>query len=165
MKKIKCTLATLDKAIDYLDKYEKSLDKKNRKFLESLANDGADLALGNFMSAQYDGDFDVATNIEFDGNSKVYVNVIGDKVAFIEFGTGAMYPDIHPNADEEWMQHGSWSLGSHGMGHWADTSGWFYAVSDGVYNHTYGNPANMCIYYATRGLEREVVNKAKEAFG
>lgn len=164
-KAIRCTLATLSKAINALESYEKSLESKNQRLLHEVADAISGEASARFDAAQYDGNYSVVMKTEFYGDSRSYVVAEGDKVAFIEFGTGGKYPDIHPNATEPWMEHSSWSLGAYGKGHWDSPHGWFFESEDGKYEHTYGNPANMCLYYSVRSVERKIPDIAKEVFG
>lgn len=164
-KRIKCTLGTLGKAIDALESYQKKLKEKQRQMLEIAADSASADALNRFDTAQYDGDFSISVYKEMENAKTAFVVAEGDEVAFIEFGTGARYPDIHPNATEPWMEHGSWSLGEYGKGHWSDPQGWFYDQGDGTYKHTYGNPANMCLYYTAREIEKRIPDIAKEVFG
>lgn len=161
---IKCKLSNIDKAIKALDAYEKSLDRKKQELLSRVADVGVAKAQTSFQSAQYDGDNNVTVEKSFDASS-VYVVASGNAVAFIEFGTGAMYPDIHPNQSEGWMEHGSWSMSALGKGHWNSGYGWWYEIDDGLYKHTYGNPANMCLYWTAREMERKSYEIAKEVFG
>ena len=158
--KIRCTLATLDKAIAELDKYEKSLKPKKQQLLERVADDGVNEAQYRFMYAEYDGDYSVSVDKEM-GQDAMYVTAYGDAVAFIEFGSGAYYPDEHPNATEPWMRHGSWSLSEQGKGLWDAEHGWYYAPN----MHTYGNPANMCMYNAGKVMRERTFDIAKEVFG
>lgn len=164
MRKIKCTLSTLQDAIDALGDYERKLDQKNKQMLDKIADVGVNTAEYRFASAEYDGDYSVSVDKETD-ESTVYVVASGDAVAFIEFGTGFYYPDDHPLATQPWMQHGSWSMSEHGKGHWDDENGWWYDSGGGKSVNTYGNPANMCMYNSAVDMKSRAVDIAKEVFG
>lgn len=163
--KIRCTLSTIDKAIAELDKYEKSLKQKNQQMLDKIADAGVSEAQYRFMYAEYDGDYTISVDKEMGDESTMYVTATGNAVAFIEFGTGAYYPDEHPNATEDWMRHGSWSTSAYGKGHWDAPHGWWYEVEEHVYRNTFGNPANMCMYNAAKVMRDKEVNIAREVFG
>ena len=161
MTTIKCTLSTLGAAINALNEYEKSLPEKNRKFLDGLSDIGVVSETNNFNQAQYDGERSIDVGKDWESESKVYVVASGESVGFIEFGSGAAYPDSHPKAEQDWMKHGSWSDSEFGKHHWKDENGWYYAHG----RKSHGNPANMCIYYAAREMERNIVKTAREVFG
>lgn len=161
MRKIRCTLGTIDKAIDALESYKKSLQQKQRKMLDRIADVASESTQAGFNGATYDGDYSVSVFKEFEDDATVYVVADGEAVAFIEFGTGAVFPDSHPNATEDWMQHGAWSLSPQGKGLWDSEDGWYYAHG----KKTRGNPANMCLYNAARDAESQVARIAKEVFG
>lgn len=164
MRKIKCTLSTLQDAIDALGDYERKLDQKNKQMLDKIADVGVNTAESGFMSARYDGERSITVNKQFEG-SAVYVVASGEAVAFIEFGTGASFPDEHPLSTQPWMRHGSWSTSEMGKGHWDEKRGWWYDIGDGEYANTHGNPANMCMYNAAVDMKSRAVDIAKEVFG
>jgi hypothetical protein len=164
VRKIKCTLSTLQTAIDALDDYDRKLNQKNKRMLDEIADVGVGTAQSRFASAQYDGYYSISVDKEMK-ESTVYVVANGDAVAFIEFGTGFYYPDDHPNATQAWMRHGSWSMSEHGKGHWDNENGWWYDSGDGEYVNTYGNPANMCMYNAAADMKSRAVDIAREVLG
>jgi hypothetical protein len=163
VKKIKCTLSTIQDAIDALDKYERKLQQKNRQFLDKLSDVGVKTAESGFMSAQYDGEYSITVSKQFE-ESTVYVVASGEAVAFIEFGTGIYYPDEHPFATQPWMRHGSWSTSEMGKGHWDDKRGWWYDTGGGEYVNTHGNPANMSFYNAAVDMKSRARETAMEVF-
>lgn len=170
--KIRCTLATLDKAINALDRYQKSLPKKNHEMLEKLAELGSDKAISEFGSAFYDGENDVDVGVDWFGNDTVEIVAKGDAVAFIEFGTGTVYTTpVHPVAS---------ITGLVGRGEFGQGRGkydyWYYDGDPGSGGipiqidgrslvKTQGNPANMCLYYTMQDVKSNVRKVAKEVFG
>lgn len=62
MRKIKCTLGTLHKAIAEIESYQKELDEKVHILMERLAEIGIEEATVRFANAIYDGTNDVRVN-------------------------------------------------------------------------------------------------------
>ena len=93
MKKIKCTLGTLHKAIAEIESYQKELDEKVHTLMERLAEIGIEEATVRFANAIYDGTNDVRVNntpVWIDKN-KLAISATGKSITFIEFGAGVHY--------------------------------------------------------------------------
>ena len=89
---------------------------------------------------------------------------------FIEFGTGVVYPDNHPEAADLGMRRGEYGAG-HGKqpswGYYGDpgTNGKVHAKDDGTtVVITQGNPANMSMYETVKHLQMILPGLAKEVF-
>lgn len=169
---VNCTLATLDKAIRALDKFQKRLETKARESAEKVADIGTQTAQDGFSNAVYDGtnDVDVVT-VKGDYNT-FYVTAKGDAVAFIEFGTGTTY--IVP-APYETDIPGLVGRGEFGH-HLGKLNSWYYVgepgtngeiIRDGKHAgmvETEGNPANMCLYYAAKEMKKQASDIVKGVF-
>lgn len=163
--------ASIQDAISELQEYRKWLTEKTDEFVKALGDNGVHVASVRFGDAIYDGTNDVKVSIEERGENAVAVVATGNATLFIEFGTGILYPDIHPESGELGM-----TRGQYGYGRGGNVWGWTYEGQPGsngmVINsgrqrgrvHTFGNPANMPMYYTVRELEEMFETKAKEIF-
>lgn len=176
-------VGTIDRAIRQLKAYQKMLDSKMHELIEKLAEKGIEVADAGFRSAQYDGPADISPGTVIWENEKTaYVVVSGDKVLFIEFGTGQFYED-HPKGPEMGYIHGTYGRGRGNIKRYP--KGWIYAGPMGTnptpYAHhprsrttgdiimdkvrTKGNPPARAMYDAGRRMHDIVVETAKEVFG
>ena len=161
--------AGINRAIHELDTYTNWLKRKAAELLERLAADGCEIASAYFASAVYDGTNDVSVSVKQHGRHTKAVVAIGSATLFIEFGTGILYPDNHPEAAENGMVRGQYG---HHLG--SMPSGWRYKGVPGTngqpdmkhpeYIHTYGNPANMPMYTTVKGLKENLERYAREVF-
>lgn len=156
--------SSIDNAIKEVKAFQKWIEDKTKELLRRLAERGRDIADFKFSWAAYDGTNDVSCRIEERGEKAVAVLAVGNAVLFIEFGTGILYPDDHPE--------NRYARGGYGKHQGLNPDGWRYRGDPGTNGvvekngkvHTYGNPANMSMYQAIRDVEREFVEIAKEVF-
>lgn len=172
-KKITISLTSkgIDKLIKEVKAYQKWLETKTKEFVKALGDEGVQIASVRFQSAEYDGTNDVSVNIEDRGDNQVAVVAAGGAVLFIEFGSGVVYPDNHPEAAEHGMIRGEYG---YKLGR--NPRGWRYKGDPGTHGelitegkhagevHTYGNPANMCMYSTVRELEERFEEIAKRVY-
>lgn len=173
MPKIKVTIDELDKAIKAIKKYKKHINDRIPIFLQRLAEIGCSSADVRFQQAQYDGESFTEVSIQKISDNKIAVVASGAEVLFIEFGTGVKYANPqHPEAEKFGFERGGY-----GQGKGANPNGWAYygeagtngqfirKTEDGkeVYR-TFGNPANMPMYNASKDIMSEVQRIAKEVF-
>lgn len=169
--KVQLTEQSIDNAIKELEDYKKWLKEKTQEFVKALADEGMQLSRAKFESATYDGTNDVSVSVESRGENKAAVVAIGSSVLFIEFGTGVKYPDSHPEAGKFGFEHGGYG---HHLGRLE--KGWRYQGDPGTNGeviatgkhageiHTYGNPANMSMYYTVRELEEKFEEIARRVY-
>ena len=174
--KIKLTSDSIDDAINELKENKKWLKEKTQELVDKLAGRGYRIACINFDHADYDGYNDVKCDmVELDEN-RVLVVALGGKSLFIEFGTGIRYPDDHPYKET----YGMVGRGEYGKGKGKDPNGWTYTgdaryqgtrgvfigeTKNGKYKfHTYGNPANRCMYDAKCQVEDEYEEIVRRVF-
>lgn len=170
MKKIKCTLGTLDKAVRELELYELSLKKKLSELNEQVASYGGFIARARFSQAMYAGTNDTEITVEpYDKGYKIIAS--GQAVIFVEFGTGTKNPE-HPLSSKFGYHHGTYGKGQGNSSKYPN--GWTYygdpgnagqpvPGKEGLYR-TQGNPANRCLYETGKDLRRELARLAKEVF-
>ncbi len=162
---------SIDRAIREVQNYKKWLSDKTNELVKALAEEGVQIASIKFEQAVYDGTNDVSCNVEDRGEKKAAVLAVGGTVLFIEFGTGVTYPDNHPEAQQNGMIRGEY-----GKGKGANPKGWRYVGAPGTNGvlspnarkksviHTYGNPANMCMYGTVRELQERFEEIARRVF-
>lgn len=153
-----------------VEEYQRWLKDRSDKLLDRLAEEGYQIASAKFAQAVYDGTNDVSVSMENRGTNTRAVVAVGSSVLFIEFGTGVVYPDDHPEADDLGMKRGEY-----GKGHGKQTS-WGYYGEPGTNGElrekkngsmvviTHGNPANMAMYETVKELETHLRDLAKEVF-
>lgn len=153
-----------------IEEYQRWLKDRSEKLLDRLAEEGYQIASAKFAQAVYDGTNDVSVSTENRGANTRAVVAVGSSVLFIEFGTGVVYPDDHPEADDLGMKRGEY-----GKGHGKQTS-WGYYGEPGTNGElrekkngsmvviTHGNPANMAMYETVKELEMHLRDLAKEVF-
>lgn len=152
-----------------VEKFKKKIQTGCEQLVKRLAQEGQEIASMKFGSAIYAGYNDVHVEVEEDGKAKVLVIALGNAVLFIEFGTGVRYPTPHPEAGKF-----GFTRGGYGQGRGANPKGWFYKGDPGNAGeparqrpgmmHTYGNPANRCMYGTVRELEEHYRELVKECF-
>lgn len=169
--KVSLNEQSIDRAIKELDNYKKWLVDKTKEFLKALADEGVQIASAKFAKAVYDGTNDVSCSVEERGENKIAVVAVGSATLFIEFGTGVKYPDNHPEAAEHGMIRGGYGyrLGrlEKGWRYTGDPGSNGEIITEGKHAgqvHTYGNPANMCMYQTVRELQEKFEEIARRVY-
>jgi len=173
--KIKVDLGQIPEAIKRLEEFRDSLEKKQQEFLRRLAEIGIAEAEARFNTATYDGINDVEVEEPvWVSDNKVKVRATGTTILFIEFGAGVSYSTpVHEKATEFGYERGGYGH------HYGKRKGWYYRGDPGTngqipYNsvmaakglvYTIGNPANRCMWEASKKIRSEIINIAKEVFG
>lgn len=161
-------LNDIDAAIKQLEAYQNSLPSKLETFVRELARVG--IAVGRGVIAMIKEEDLEGTTLEFvepiiDQESDLVIgaaiNLVGEKVAFIEFSAGITYGTFDyplPSGDP-------YGMGTYpGKGHWADPHGWWYPGDDGEYHRSYGNRAYMPMYYTSEGIHQQIAAVARSVF-
>ena len=169
--KVSLNEQSIDRAIKELDNYKKWFVDKTKEFLKALADEGVQIASAKFAKAVYDGTNDVSCSVEERGENKIAVVAVGSATLFIEFGTGVKYPDNHPEAAEHGMIRGGYGyrLGrlEKGWRYTGDPGSNGEVITEGKHAgqvHTYGNPANMCMYQTVRELQEKFEEIARRVY-
>ena len=174
MKTIKCTLDTIDKAIEEIERYQRELNQKVHKLMERLAEVGISEADVRFGRAIYDGTNDVLVNKspEWVDENKLVISASGKAITFIEFGAGVHYAsESHPKAGEFGYNRGGYGY------HLGRLDSWRYdgdpgtngeVITEGKHKgevKTHGNPANRVMYESAKEMREQIAKIAKEVFG
>lgn len=149
--------ASINKAIQELQDYQKRIEQKAHEMVERLADIGAVTASAMFPMADYDGKNDVSVSVEQRGDTACAVVATGSAVLFIEFGAGITFGYGHPQAGEFGYGPGTYPSEK---GHWNDPNGWYIPGGQ----HTYGNPPSMTMYYTAEEIRDRVMEVAREVF-
>ena len=161
----------ISRLIDEVEAYKKWITSKVTEFVSRLGEEGVSIASAQFSQAQYDGTNDVSVSLEVRDSNRVAVVAIGAATLFIEFGTGVLYPDDHPEAAENGMVRGMYGSRLGRL-----QKGWRYVGDPGTHGEvitegkhvgeirTLGNPANMPMYNTVKELEERFAEIAREVF-
>lgn len=163
------SVKSVDRMIQAVNDHRYWLEQRTKVFLQRLAAEGLQVAQAQFRGATYDGDNDVSVSVEPRDNG-VAVAAVGNAVLFIEFGTGVVYPDGHPEAGEHGMERGKYGQGKGSRKMWG-----YYgnAGTNGVIKRgrsgepvviTQGNPANMAMYNSRKAVAAAVERIAREVY-
>jgi len=160
---------SIEAAIQQLETYVGSFQAKVAELRRRLGAAGYLIAEQGFEDAVYDGRNDVSVEM-MDDQDVLVIRASGYTVLFIEFGTGVTFQTYHPKRNEM----GIGDVGTYGHGLGKLNGGWRYKGEKGTngkddpdhdgYVHTYGNPANMPMYNASRQMRSEVLQIAREVF-
>lgn len=151
---------SISEAIKQLEQYKKDFRVKEELFIKRLAEIGVSVASTGFATADYDGINDVQVTMTQSGASAT-VTAFGEKVGFIEFGTGIKYSEWD-NSDMEYTPP---KHGTYGKGQGKNPHGWYFKTHDGAKaRHTYGNPPAEAMRTARDVMIERVVQIAREVW-
>lgn len=143
-----------------LDKFSKDLPKLADKVLEEMAKEGKKQAEMNYSRAFKDGEDDGSFGVEKTAKGWSF-NAYGKEPVFVEFGAGvhfnrsSSYPIQKPN--------GIADIGKYGY-HLGSLESWRYKDSKGNEVRTFGTPAQMPMYNASKYVKTRVVDIARKVF-
>lgn len=165
-KVIKCGLNTksIQNAIDELNKYKENLIRKNKIFVNKLAEIGLNVIQVTMESIpdEEKGSYYTETINNDSGDVVgVAIRLTGDHVLFIEFSAGITYgTDTYPLPSGAQYGVGTYP----GQTHAYDPNGWWYTDKSGQKHHSYGNRAYMPMYHAEEAIVLAVRSLAREVF-
>ena len=161
-------LSGLQRYINSLESKAREIEQKTAELGQTTAQSIFDVEAPNYPGAQgY-----VNVTVEDGAKHGKAVVAAGPKVAFIEFGTGIMYPRWPGNR----LPAGIVPHGWYGSGKGASPRGWIYkgepgngryakAVSKRAGRYwTKGNPPASAMYQAMRDMDEEAGSIAEEVF-
>lgn len=166
------SIDSIDEAIRTLTAYADGLAQKTEELKRRLASEGYLVSEEQFGSAIYDGTRDEVSVTLDEEADRLIITASGETVMFIEFGTGVTFQTYHPKREEL----GIGDVGTYGHGLGKLNGGWRYPESKGRgtngepdlkhpgYIHTYGNPANMPMYNASKEIRSRILEIAREVF-
>lgn len=170
--------ASIDAAIKALKDYKKGLEDKAKLLAERIAEMGREKAQYRFDNAMYDGDLNVNVSTVKTENGWI-VSADGQAVCFIEFGTGVYFNSTNANYPGN-RPAGLVDIGQYGYGYgkgdywtYKDVNGTSSLRSIGYRRRlrdgrevvvSYGNPANLALYYTSQEMRQKITSMAKEVF-
>lgn len=173
--KITVSIGNIAEALKQVENYRDLFVKKQKLFLRRIAETGIEEATIQFKEAQYDGENDVVVHEpEWVNDNTIVVKASGSSILFIEFGTGVYYgTPVHEKAEEFGYERGGYGQ------HRGKYDFWFYQGDPGTNGEepcdpdmaarglifTRGNPANRCMWEASKKMRFELLRIAKEVFG
>lgn len=98
---IDLTVSSINKAIQRLERYQKSLDRKTERLVTELATGGAEMARFAFGSTAY------VDSISEGGTA--IIEAVGEHVIIMEFGAGMATMENHPLAENAPVDVYRWS--------------------------------------------------------
>ena len=161
MRKIKCTLGTIDKAIKEIKEYREWLTRKTKELNKELAHIGTEEAAHRFGTAMYDGNNDVVVEAEQKDNGWV-IRASGQAVLFLEFASGVYHNpggDPYPGG----RPPGISAIGTYGKGY-GKRQLWAYTDDSGNTVLTRGNPPALGMYFAMEEMRNKLIEVAREVF-
>lgn len=161
--------ASINNAIRELQDYKRFIHNQIPVFIQRLAERGIEIYKVKWDVAYYDGTKgNPSVTIEKKNDKSSAVVSVGDTVLFVEFGTGIVYPQAHPDPLSQ-----KYPPGSYGK-HQALNGVWIYEGEPGDNGSvdkerpnmvwTHGNPANATMYDTVEQLKFEFNKIAKEVF-
>lgn len=148
------SVASIQKAIEKIDKYKSSLENKTAKLIKVLTEYGYNACVRNVLNLNiYDSGKllnSIRTEIKNNGFTGMIV-VDCDYAIFVEFGTGIV------GQSEPYIGKAMSEIGYHygGGNYYIVTAdgriGWYYLTDDGGYRFTEGMPSRPFLYRT--GLE------------
>lgn len=171
---------SIDNAIKELLSYKKWLKDSAQRLIEELTKIGLDVSRARFKDAHYAGTNDVSVFLEDRGEMQIAIVAIGTATLFIEFGTGIVYPDDHPEKPAGIAARGTYGQGKGSQKTWGfngeDTGdrGWYATTHVKGEKQpveklphvvlTHGNEANMCMYKTKGELRDKIEEIARRCF-
>jgi hypothetical protein len=147
-------------AVKLVKQYKRDFLVKEQEFARRLADLGVRVAQAGFATADYDGVNDVVVTL-VKTSTGYAVLASGEKVGFIEFGTGIRYPEWD-NTD---MAYTPPVHGTYGKGQGKNPWGWWFKAHDGAMaRHTYGNPPAEAMRTARDEMVAQVIQIAREVW-
>lgn len=143
------------------------------RFLDAIAQTGADVAQARFNAAAYPGAKDVAVSVVRDSETRYRVVASGTSVLFVEFGSGVTYPATNPRADDLGFVPRSWSS-THANAIKRDGLWVYYGQPGGDATPvsgrpsntwwTQGNPSANAMYEAAKDMRGTIARAWRAAF-
>lgn len=154
---------SIENAIKELQDYEKKLNNKIQKLIESLTNDGVEVANAWIMASQGDSEKPKVTfQVSPVGDIvKAQVFMTGKDVLFIEFGAGIHFNgEDTPHAADFGYGIGTYNPNSNNA---MELEGWYYWTGTERV-HSYGTEGTYPMYHAAETMRNNIIKKALETF-
>lgn len=156
--------SSIDRVIREINEYKEWVHQKTNELLERLAMIGIREASIRFTGAYYDSSTGNDTSLTIiPGQDKYTIVAEGTQVCFVEFGAGVYYNGAEPYPNPPGRPQGIAGIGQYGKGK-GTRKMWAYYDDTGELKKTHGTPAAMPMYHASRKIEDELLNIAREVF-
>lgn len=154
--------SSIDNAIKELRNYVKDLDERVKRLVESLINDGIDVANAWIMASQGNSEKPrVEYQVSPSGDIvKAQVFMVGSDVLFIEFGAGIYYNQGDPPHAEQF----GYGVGTYPGQKHAFQNGWFYYDESGEKAYSHGIEGTYPMYHAAETMRNNIIKRALETF-
>lgn len=163
---MRLSTSSINQAIREIKKYKRNLEKKNKLFVQRLAEVGIPV-IDQTIEGQGDSSTIHGTAIRVTGKNGTvtgFLAVSGEDILFWEFGAGVRYNDgeAHPKAKEFGMGVGTYPGQTH-----VPVPGFWYYKPEGsdTYVRSYGTEATMPVYKASLEIRKQMNQIAREVFG
>ena len=169
--RISTELIGLDSVLSRFENYNSELQNKIELFLSRLGELGFREMQTGFLKSQYDGAYyAISVSQPSITGTTMTLTARGKNILFIEFGTGIVYEDDHPKAQELGMIRGGYGQGKGNQRTWVyygvgDKENYLRTTDKGDLYKTHGNPANKPVYNAGQEMRNNIIRIAKEVFG
>lgn len=163
------TQGSIEKAIQALEDYQKSLQEKSKIFVDKLGEYGLNVLNINIgrISPFYKGE-DLTTSLEKQNNGyTAIISINGKEVAFIEFGAGIIFNtevggSLHPKGKDLNLTIGSYNDKSSRNAE--SPTGWYFKDDNGEKQHTYGTPTYAPLHNTEMAIINIINIVAREVF-
>lgn len=160
--------ASIDAAIEQLERTSQKLKEWGGQIAERLANIGYDVAYSVMAGNVYSGETISSLQVQQTGPYEYTLLAGSVALLFFEFGAGIQGVG-HPEAGKFGMGAGTYP----GQKHAFDPNGWWFPTDDANlavkydkdgqgWGHSYGNPPHMPMYQAETKMREELERVARE---
>jgi hypothetical protein len=160
--------ASIAKAIQELQEYQKDIENKTRLLVQRLTDYGAEIARVKIVSmgAYYSGELLSGVDGYYSPTLNAgFVKVTNDHAAFVEFGTGVVGQNT-PHKNGEYLSKASWQYATGPKIFTTQNGkvGWIYPTDDGGFRFTEGMKSRPFMYETALELQSKFDQMAKEVF-
>lgn len=159
---IKMSTASINDAIEELQRIHDEFMRNLDLFVRTLANDGVAVARTYIQTgAGTERRASVSWQVNQDGDIyRAQITMDGRDALFVEFGAGIYYnPQDTPHASKYGMGVGTYPGQTH-----AFQSGWWYYDDSGQKAYTHGTEATMPMYHASESIQNQAILRALQIF-
>lgn len=163
--------SSIDAAIDKIENYGKSLEKKAQEVCKRLGNLGYEVAFQLLAEHIYSGETISSLQLIEENPNKYVLQAGSVALLFLEFGSGVQGVG-HPLAGQFNMGAGTYP----GQKHALDPNGWWFPTDDAnlavytdksgqMWGHSKGNPPQMPMYQTSLKIREDAEKVVREVFG
>lgn len=165
---VKLSDASIDKCIDNLRKYQRSLDEKMKLFMDALADIGIEVIHSTVSAIPPEElrDYEVEKMrlrySKVGHYGEISIHLKSQDVLFIEFSAGVTFG----SSDYPLDSGSGYGVGTYpGQTHAFSPDGWYYKDENGETVHSYGNRAYMPMYHSLEAMSIAVWHTAMKTIG